>query len=305
MSTDQLDLVRGFFRAFNAGDAEAVARFYAASCETDGVFLQPSRERPVAGHDAIEAALREFFQTYAGGLDGGLFVRVRALARLETGRGWVHAEWVGGVRARDGGAAAPVHHVTGYTHVFIGQDDTIETQRSIVQPAGDDAAADVPVPPPLAPGSRRYPSRPIVGVGAVIVVESEVVLIKRRFEPLAGQWSLPGGTLEVGETLEAGTAREILEETGLVVEVGPVIEVFDRILLDEDRKVRYHFVLIDYLCRPIGGRLQYGSDVADAVVVDPDGLDPYGLTPKAASIIRKGVEMLRRDGWPEARKELL
>ena len=79
--------------------------------------------------------------------------------------------------------------------------------------------------------SRTYPERPIVGVGAVILVDGKVVLIKRRFEPLAGQWSLPGGTLEVGESLEAGTAREILEETGLVVEVGPVIEVFDRILV--------------------------------------------------------------------------
>ena len=305
MSKDHLDLAREFFRAVNAGDAARVAAFYAERCETDGVFLQPSRAEPVRGQAAMAAALREFFDAYAGGLDGNLFVRVRALARLETGRGWVHAEWVGGVRARSGSADEPVHHVTGYTHFFIGPDDTFETQRSVVQPAGDDAVADVPLPPPTAPGSRRYPSRPIVGVGAVIAVEWNIVLIKRRFEPLAGQWSLPGGTLEVGETLEAGTAREILEETGLVVEVGPVIEVFDRILLDEDRKVRYHFVLIDYLCRPIGGRLQAGSDVADAILVDPASLEPFGLTPKAASIIRKAMDMLRRDGWPEAKKELL
>ncbi|MBI2222706.1 MAG: NUDIX hydrolase [Acidobacteria bacterium] len=165
--------------------------------------------------------------------------------------------------------------------------------------------ADVPVPTATPHRSRKYPPRPIVGVGAVIVADSKVVLIKRRFEPLAGQWSLPGGTLEVGETLEAGTAREILEETGLIVEVGPVIEVFDRILLDEDHRVRYHFVLIDYLCRPLGGRLQHGSDVAAAVLVEPDQLEAFGLTPKAAAIIKRGVEMLRRDGWPEPRKELL
>ena len=84
--------------------------------------------------------------------------------------------------------------------------------------------------------------------------DGKVVLVKRRFEPLAGQWSLPGGRLELGETLEAGLAREMLEETGLEVEVGPVVDVFDRILLDPERKVRYHYVLIDYLCRPIGGR---------------------------------------------------
>ncbi len=305
MSKDHLDRIREFFHAVNAGDADAVAAFYSPTCETDGVFLQPSDGARVRGRDQMLLALRRFFAEHAGGLDGNQFVRVRALARLETGRGWVHAEWIGGVRSRAGGPAGPVHHVTGYTHFYIGHDDTIDTQRSIVQPAGDDAVADVPAPPPAAPGSRRYPSRPIVGVGAVIAVQSQVVLIKRRFEPLAGQWSLPGGSLEVGETLEAGTAREILEETGLVVEVGPVIEVFDRILLDEDRKVRYHFVLIDYLCRPIGGRLQHGSDVADAILVDPDQLEPYGLTPKATSIIRKGIDMLRREGWPEPRKELL
>jgi 8-oxo-dGTP diphosphatase len=305
MTKDHLDRIRDFFRAFNAGDAAAVSAFYDDRTETDGVIVQPTRDEPVRGRDAVAGVLREFFTKYEGGLDGGLFTRIRALARLETGRGWVHAEWVAGMRERTGGSTAPVHHVTGYTHFFIGPADTIESQRSSAQPAGDDAVRDVPVPPPVSPGSRRYPSRPIVGVGAVIAVDSKVVLIKRRFEPLAGQWSLPGGTLEVGETLEAGTAREILEETGLVVDVGPVIEVFDRILLDEDRKVRYHFVLIDYLCRPVGGRLQHGSDVADAILVDPDRLGPYGLTPKATSIVRKAMEMIRRGEWSSERGELL
>ncbi len=141
--------------------------------------------------------------------------------------------------------------------------------------------------------TRSYPERPIVGVGAVVLVDGNVVLIKRRYEPLAGQWSLPGGTLEVGETLEAGAAREILEETGLVVEVGPVIEVFDRILVDPDQRVRYHFVLIDYLCRPIGGALQHGSDVDDVALADPDDLARYGLTVKATAIIRHALELNR------------
>jgi ADP-ribose pyrophosphatase YjhB (NUDIX family) len=137
--------------------------------------------------------------------------------------------------------------------------------------------------------SRLYPERPIVGVGAVILIDGKVVLIKRRFEPLAGQWSLPGGTLEIGETLEAGVAREMLEETGLEVEVGPVVDVFDRIMRDEARRVRYHFVLIDYLCRPIAGRLQAGSDVAEVALADPGELEPYRLTPKATEVIRKAV----------------
>lgn len=77
---------------------------------------------------------------------------------------------------------------------------------------------------------RRYPTRPVVGVGAVVLSRQSVVLVRRRFEPLAGQWSLPGGVLELGETLQTGVAREVREETGLAVEVGPVIDVFDRIV---------------------------------------------------------------------------
>lgn len=165
---------------------------------------------------------------------------------------------------------------------------------------------------------RRYPDRPIVGVGAVILVDSHcriegipdsrpapcgVVLVRRRFEPLAGHWSLPGGALEVGETLEAGVAREILEETGLVVEVGGVIEVFDRIMLDDDalagasipaasgQRVRHHYVLIDYLCRPTGGTLRAGSDVSEAVVADPRDLARYAVTAKVEAVVARALEM--------------
>ena len=141
--------------------------------------------------------------------------------------------------------------------------------------------------------SRRYPERPVVGVGAVIVEGGRVVLIRRRFEPLAGQWSLPGGTLELGETLEAGVAREMLEETGLVVEVGPVVEVFDRIMLDDERRVQYHFVLVDYLCWPVAGDLRAGSDVDAAVFAPPEGLGSYRLTPKATAVIERGLRLAR------------
>jgi ADP-ribose pyrophosphatase YjhB (NUDIX family) len=146
--------------------------------------------------------------------------------------------------------------------------------------------------------SREYPERPIVGVGAVIVHDGKVVLIRRRYEPLAGQWSLPGGTLELGETLEAGTAREMLEETGLVVEIGPVIEVFDRIMLDDTRRVRYHFVLVDYLCWPVSGELRAGSDVDDAVFAGPEDLQRYGLTKKATAVIERGLELARKAPRP-------
>ena len=150
---------------------------------------------------------------------------------------------------------------------------------------------------------RQYPERPIVGVGAVIVQDGKVVLVKRRHEPLAGRWSLPGGTLELGETLEVGVAREIREETGLEVEVGPLIEVFDRIMTDEAGRVRYHFVLADYLCWPTSGALQAGSDVEDAVLAEPTCLEPFNVTPKAQSVIARALALNRQAG-PSLRRAL-
>jgi 8-oxo-dGTP diphosphatase len=150
--------------------------------------------------------------------------------------------------------------------------------------------------------SREYPARPIVGVGAVVYVTpgdaaalclpaSGVILVKRGHQPLAGEWSLPGGTLEVGERLEVAIAREVAEETGLTVRVGPVVDVFDRIMRDDQERVQYHFVLVDYLCRPAGGTLRAGSDAADIAIADPAALEPFRLTDKAISVIARGVRM--------------
>ena len=140
--------------------------------------------------------------------------------------------------------------------------------------------------------SRAYPDRPFVGVGAVIVDgAARVLLVKRRFEPLAGQWSLPGGAVDVGETLQACVIREMREETGLDVEVGPVIEVFDRIMHDERGAVQYHFVLVDYLCHAGGGALRCGSDASDIVLADPAALEPFGLTDKAREVIAHALAL--------------
>jgi 8-oxo-dGTP diphosphatase len=136
---------------------------------------------------------------------------------------------------------------------------------------------------------RRYPSRPIVGVGAVIFIDGRVLLVKRGHEPLAGSWSLPGGTVELGETAAAAVVREIREETGLVVEVGPVVEVVDRIQVEDNGRVGYHFVVIDYLCRSRAGKLVAGSDVADVALADPAALDPYGLTEAVQAVIARAA----------------
>lgn len=110
---------------------------------------------------------------------------------------------------------------------------------------------------------REFPAAPLVGVGAVVVHEGRVLLVRRGHEPLKGRWSLPGGLLELGESLTAGAAREVLEETGLVVEPVELVELLDRIHRQQER-VRYHYVIADYLCRVTGGTLKAGSD-ADAV----------------------------------------
>lgn len=110
---------------------------------------------------------------------------------------------------------------------------------------------------------REFPQTPLVGVGAVIVHEGRVLLVRRGREPLKGHWTLPGGVLEVGEALHDGITREIKEETGLEVEVIELIELLERIHREGSR-VRYHYVIADYLCRVTGGELRAGSD-ADAV----------------------------------------
>jgi mutator protein MutT len=139
--------------------------------------------------------------------------------------------------------------------------------------------------------TRKYPDRPYVGVGAVIVQDGQVLIVKRKYDPLAGQWSLPGGGVELGETLEDSVVREMREETGLDIEVGPVIEVFDRITRDEQGNVQYHFVLVDYLCWPTGGELRASSDVDDARFVDPSDLPTYNLTVKARDVIARALAL--------------
>ena len=139
--------------------------------------------------------------------------------------------------------------------------------------------------PGEAPSGREYPPRPIVGVGGVVFLDGRVLLIKRRFEPLAGRWSLPGGALETGETLAEGLAREMEEETGLAVDVGPVVDVFDRITRDGQGLARFHYVLVDFLCTVRAGSPAAGSDVAEVALADPGDLAAYDLTPKTLEVI--------------------
>jgi 8-oxo-dGTP diphosphatase len=276
MPTDPFELVRRWFEAFNAGDLDGLAALYHEDATNDaGADL-------ARGRDAVKREM-------AGILDRSPRRNVRMIARVETGA--MHAEWRGhSTNPEDGRIATSA----GYDEFWI-EDGLIRRQRGVLHPLA--FQDEEPAPVSQTRPSRQYPAQPIVGVGAVIIQEGRVVLVKRRFEPLAGQWSLPGGRLELGETLEAGLAREMLEETGLEVQVGPVVDVFDRILLDPERKVRYHYVLIDYLCRPVGGVLAHGSDVAAVELVDPADLARFRLTPKATSVIEKALSVERVHTW--------
>lgn len=147
--------------------------------------------------------------------------------------------------------------------------------------------------PKQMPDPREYPGRPVVGVGGVVIDDGRALLVRRGGEPLKGQWSIPGGTLETGETLVQGVEREMAEETGLRVRVLDQIEVFERIMRDEQGHVRYHFVIVDYLCENAGGVAQASSDVTDIRWAREDQLAPYHLTPTATRILQKAFAMHR------------
>lgn len=137
---------------------------------------------------------------------------------------------------------------------------------------------------------REYPRSPIVGVGGVVIRSNRVLLIRRGSEPLKGEWSIPGGMVELGESLPEGVKREIMEETGLKVRPMEVLSVFDRIQKN-GKRIQYHYVIVDYLCRAISGRLKAGSDVLDARWVARDALPSYHITPKAASVIADAFKL--------------
>jgi len=138
---------------------------------------------------------------------------------------------------------------------------------------------------------RQFPARPIVGVGAIVVDDGRVLLVRRGRAPLQGEWSVPGGAVEVGEALSAAVQREVLEETGLIVSVGPIVEVLDRIHTNGDGRVEYHYVLIDYLCSVVGGDVRAGSDVLDAVWATPQRLAEYEVPRVTAAVIEKAVHL--------------
>jgi 8-oxo-dGTP diphosphatase len=142
---------------------------------------------------------------------------------------------------------------------------------------------------------REFPEAPIVGVGAVVIDAEKVLLVRRGNEPLKGEWSLPGGALELGETLQQGVVREVLEETGLTVVPAGIVEVFDRITQDDaSGRIRYHYVLVDFVCRMTSGTLRGGSDAEEArwvVRKELHSQGEYRLSPFTLQVIEKAFAL--------------
>jgi ADP-ribose pyrophosphatase YjhB (NUDIX family) len=139
-----------------------------------------------------------------------------------------------------------------------------------------------------------YPVQPIACAAAVIIEAERVLLIRRDREPNFGRWSFPGGAVELGETSGMCAVREALEETGLDVEILEVAAVVDRIFRDEDDKIKYQYLIVDYLAQPVGGTLQAATDVSQAEWVSFDEAFTYDLAPPTGDVLRKAIEKWRK-----------
>jgi ADP-ribose pyrophosphatase YjhB (NUDIX family) len=140
---------------------------------------------------------------------------------------------------------------------------------------------------------REFPEIPLVGVGAIIIEDARLVLVKRAHPPLQAEWSIPGGVLEVGELMRQAAVREAREETGLTVEPGELLGVYDRIVRDADERVQYHYVLIDFLCRRVAGDLAAASDAAEVRWFGQEELAALNLAEDTLDVIQKGFAALR------------
>lgn len=139
--------------------------------------------------------------------------------------------------------------------------------------------------------SREYPDHPRVGVGAIVLHEGRVLLVRRGRPPAAGKWSVPGGLLDLGETTAEAARREVREECGIDVRVEGLVGVLDRVIRDDAGRVRYHWVLVDYLARPASTELTVGDDAAEARWVALDEVDKLDTTEGLVDMIRRAAAL--------------
>ncbi len=140
---------------------------------------------------------------------------------------------------------------------------------------------------------RRYPERPLVGVGAIILREDQVLLVQRGREPSYGKWSVPGGLVELGESLQEAIVREVREEVGLEVRVRDLVVALDRVIPDQEGRIEYHYILLDFLCECNAGDPSPASDVLDCAFVAIGSLPQYDLTRGTAQAILRVYDQVR------------
>jgi mutator protein MutT len=153
--------------------------------------------------------------------------------------------------------------------------------------------------------SRDYPERPIIGVAAVVIENDRVALVRRGRPPAYGEWSLPGGAVELGETLEKAVVREVGEEIGLEIEVLELVAILDRIFLDRDGQVQFHYVLLDFLCRKTGGKLLASSDAISCAQIPFSALYRYKLTKETREVINRAYKHLDGDSPPIYKTQII
>jgi len=142
---------------------------------------------------------------------------------------------------------------------------------------------------------REYPDQPIIGVGGIIFHDRSVLLVKRAQEPGLGQWSLPGGAVELGETLVDALRREILEEVSIEIEIGGLVRVLDRIFHDREERVQFHYVIADYWGWLVSGQARAYSDISDARFVEIDRIREMNIHEEVEKTILMGLGMREKD----------
>ena len=143
---------------------------------------------------------------------------------------------------------------------------------------------------------REYAGHPMVGVGGIVLNEGKVLLVRRGQQPGYGKWSIPGGMVELGETLTEAIRREVLEECGIEIELTDVIAVLERVIRREDERVRYHYILIDFLGYWKGGELQPASDILEARWADPSEMENLEMTDRTKQVVFEAMGLSEKEG---------